>query len=456
MSVLAVGLSHRTAELRTLERVTVPQDEVPKALHELQNAQDVSEVMLVSTCNRVEIYAVVESFHGGLSGVSSVLARMAGVDVASLYDSMYVHYAGAAAEHLFSVACGLDSMVVGETQILGQVRAAYAAAREAGTVGSTLHDLIQSTLRAGKRVHSETELGALGASVVSEALEAAVDGTGALAGRSAVIIGAGSMGALAAAQLREYGIADVTVANRSVDNATRLVSSFTEHGIPSRAVGLGELPDILAGADLVVCCTGAQDTVLTADVLPERTREDGLVICDLGLPRDVEPAVGDVAGVRLVDLETVRHQVDEHSVRAHTEHAAEIVRAEVREYLAGQRSAAVTPTVTALRRQASEVVDAELLRLDRRLPGMDEQTRDEVTRTVRRVVDKLLHAPTVRVKQLASEGTESSTDYAGALRELFGLDPATPATLSRPSRPLGEHDRAEQDGTADPEGGSAR
>src|SRR5690606_22866527 len=190
MSVLAVGLSHRTAELTMLERVAVTATELPKLLHELQQAPDITEVMVLSTCNRTEVYAVVETFHGGLTAVSEALARKADVPAPTLYESMYVHYSGAAVEHVFSVASGLDSMVVGETQILGQVRAAYATAREAGTVGSTLHGLVQHTLRVGKRVHSETELGSLGASVVSEALAAAGD----LRGRTALVVGAGSEG----------------------------------------------------------------------------------------------------------------------------------------------------------------------------------------------------------------------------------------------------------------------
>lgn len=210
MSVLAVGLSHRSAELNTLERVAVPATDVTKVLHELQQAEHVSEAILVSTCNRIEVYAVVETFHGGLNDVSDVLARQAGMEPADLYDSLYVHYAGAAIEHLFSVTSGLDSMVVGETQILGQIRSSYATARDAGTVGRTLHELIQTTLRVGKRVHSETGLDKLGASVVSEALAAAGD----IAGKHALIVGAGSMGALTASQLRKSGIGEITIANR--------------------------------------------------------------------------------------------------------------------------------------------------------------------------------------------------------------------------------------------------
>lgn len=441
MSVLAVGLSHRTADLQTLERVAVTAAELPKRLHELQQAADISEVMLLSTCNRTEVYAVVETFHGGLTAVSELLAREAGIQPAQLYDNLYVHYAGAAVEHVFSVASGLDSMVVGETQILGQVRTSYAAAREAGTVGSTLHGLVQSTLRVGKRVHTETGLGALGASVVSEALAAAGD----LTGRSALVVGAGSMGSLAAAQLAKAGVARIRVANRTKQAATRLASTLTELGIDAQAVGLPQLAAALADADVAVCCTGAKDVVVATKHV--RPRSKPLVICDLGMPRDVDPHVDELADVRIVDLETVRKQLDRaggSTTAKDVAQASGIVLDEVRKFLAAQRSAEVTPTVTALRAQAAEVVDAELLRLERRVPSLDADEREEVARTVRRVVDKLLHAPTVRVKQLAAG--HDRTDYAEALRELFGLDPAAPAAVSRPAEPgttgsaMGEQD----------------
>jgi glutamyl-tRNA reductase len=433
MSVLAVGLSHRSAEMATLERAAVPPGELDKILHQLQQAPDINEVMLVSTCNRIEVYAVVESFHGGLNDVSEVLSAQAGMEPAELYDSLYVHYAGAAVEHMFSVASGLDSMVVGETQILGQVRGAYADARQAGTVGRTLHELIQTTLRVGKRVHNETGLDALGASVVSQSLAEASE----IQGKHALIVGAGSMGALSASQLRKAGIGRITVVNRTESNATRLAESVTAQGVPSQARPMDELTAAIAEADVVVACTGSQTVVLTPEhILPRESRP--LVICDLGLPHDVDKGVAALDDVRLVDLETVRRRMDEvaagtggTSTTKQTAKANGIVLDEVREYLAGQRSAEVTPTVTALRRRAAEVVDAELLRLDNRLPDLDGAVREEVGRTVRRVVDKLLHAPTVRVKQLAAETAD--TDYANALRELFCLDPQAPAVVASPS-----------------------
>lgn len=435
MSVLAVGLSHRTAELTMLERVAVTATELPKLLHELQQAPDITEVMVLSTCNRTEVYAVVETFHGGLTAVSEALARKADVPVPTLYESLYVHYSGAAVEHVFSVASGLDSMVVGETQILGQVRAAYATAREAGTVGSTLHGLVQRTLRVGKRVHSETELGSLGASVVSEALAAAGD----LRGRTALVVGAGSMGALAASQLAKAGVRRIVVANRTFATAERLVQNITSTGLDAAAIELVDVPQALLDADVAVSCTGAKGVMIAPEHV--HPREKNLVICDLGMPRDVDTAVERVPGVRIVDLETVRERMDRaggSSTAKHTAQASGIVLDEVRDYLAEQRTAAVTPTVTALRAQAAEVVDAELLRLDRRLPDLDANTREEVARTVRRVVDKLLHTPTVRVKQLAAGGVR--TDYAEALRELFGLNPEAPAVVSRP----GDRDRAQK------------
>jgi glutamyl-tRNA reductase len=424
MSVLAVGISHRSADVRVLERATVPTGDVAKILDELLRCENVTEAALVTTCNRVEVYTVVEAFHGGLAEVVGVLGRHSGLDVVELYDHLYVHYAAAAAEHLFQVAAGLDSMVVGEAQILGQVRTAYNTARAAGTVGRTLHELIQRALRVGKRVHAETGLDAAGGSVVSEALADADATLGGLAGRSALIVGAGSMGGLAAAALRRAGIGEIVVANRTEQTGARLAALQVEHGTPARAVGLTGLADHLGAADVVVSCTGATDIVIDSAMVAGRARP--LVICDLGLPRDVAADVADLPGLTIVDLESLQHRLAEAPSGLDTARAAAIVAEEISGYLATQRSAEVTPTVTALRRRAAEVVDAELLRLDSRL-NLDEPVRAEVAHAVRRVVDKLLHTPTVRVKELASG--PNGAEYAEALRELFQLDPAAPAAI---------------------------
>lgn len=429
MNVLAVGMSHRTASVRDLERACVAPADLTKVLDEITHCPDVTEAVLLSTCNRVEVYAVVETFHGGLADVTGVLTRHAGVD---LGQSLYVHYAAAAVEHLFSVASGLDSMVVGEPQILGQLRTAYSAADAAGAVGRSLHDLVQQALRVGKRVHAETDIDHVAASVVGVAVADADMVLGGLAGRRALVVGAGSMGGLAAAALRRSGIGEVVIANRTPANGARLAARIAEEGVRASATGLTDLAARIADADVVVACTGATEVVVSAGLvragIADRVRP--LVVCDLGLPRDVDADVADLPGVTMVDLDTLGRRLAGTPAGRHAGRAGEILADEVRAYLAAQRSAAVTPTVTALRRRAAEVVNAELLRLDSRLPDLDENVRGELAKTVRRVVDKLLHTPTVRVKQLASD--PGGAGYADALRELFALDPQAPARLSAP------------------------
>jgi glutamyl-tRNA reductase len=324
--------------------------------------------------------------------------------------------------------------VIGEAQILGQLRAAYAAADAAGTVGRALHELSQQALRVGKRVHARTGIDAAGASVVSEALAAAAEALGGrtgLAGLRAAVVGAGAMGALAAAHLRRAEAAEVVVLNRSVERAERLAENTRRTGTPARAASLDALVDELAVAEVAVVCTGAVGTVVSLDTVAAALAARGgrpLVLCDLGLPRDVDPAVAALPGVTVVDLVSLQRRLASSAPREAVARAQELVADEAQAYLAAQRSAEVTPTVTALRRRAFEVVDAELLRLDSRLPDLPDDVRDELTRTVRRVVDKLLHTPTVQIKRLA-EGPDGA-GYAAAVRELFGLDPQTPAAVA--------------------------
>jgi glutamyl-tRNA reductase len=415
VSLLVVGLSHRTAPVSVLERAAVPVDDLRKTLDELHRAETISEVLLLSTCNRVEAYADAARFHPAVAEITSVLARHAGLAVSDLSEHLYVHFAEAAAEHIFSVASGLDSMVVGESQILGQLRSAYALGTDVGSVGSVLHDLTQSALRVGKRVHSDTGIDRAGASIVSVALDQAEAVLGSLDGRRAVIVGAGSMGALAGATLRRRGLTDVVIANRSVAPAARLART-----LDGRAAALPAVPGEIADADLLVSCTGATGLVVEADDLGSRA-DRPLVVLDLALPRDVDPIVRERPGITYVDLEALRSRgamVSDEEVRS----ATAIVADELRGYLAEQQRLAVAPTVTALRARANQVIDGELARLDGRLPGLDNDVRREVTDAVRRAVEKVLHAPTVRVKELAS--TPGGDQYAAALRELFDLDQA--------------------------------
>ena len=438
MSVLLFGVSHRSAPVSVLEQLSTDEADQTKIVEELLRSSLVTEAMVLATCNRVEIYAVVEAFHGGLSVIGSVLSEHSGMSLGDLTKYAYVRYAEAAVEHLFAVASGLDSAVLGEHQVLGQVRRSYASAEANQTVGRTLHELAQRALSVGKRVHSETGIDAAGASVVSVALDMADRRLSGLAGRAAAVIGAGSMGSLAAAHLTRAGIGRVHVVNRSLPRAERLVENLRAQGVDAKAFPFDHIQAVLADAEVVVTCTGAVRPVVSlADVhrgLAHGQDPKQLVICDLGMPRDVDPAVAGLPGVFVVDMDRILREPASRAAVDDAEAARAIVAAEVGNYLAGQRMAEVTPTVTALRQRAADVVEAELLRLDNRLPGLEVAQRDEVARTVRRVVDKLLHAPTVRVKQLAS--APGGDSYAEALRELFELDPQAVDAVAGGELPL--------------------
>ncbi len=445
MSVLLFGVSHRSAPVSVLEQLCTDEADQGKIVDQVLESPLVTEAIVLSTCNRVEIYAVVDAFHGGLSAIGQVLSEHCGIPLNDLTKYAYVRYAEAAVEHLFAVASGLDSAVIGEQQVLGQVRRAYASAEANHTVGRTLHELSQRALSVGKRVHSETGIDAAGASVVSVALDMAEKKLGSLAGCNAVVIGAGSMGALATKQLARAGVERVAVMNRSLPRARRLADNACELGMSAVAHSLDDIAAVLADADVVVSCTGAVRPVVSlADVhralssreQPGAARGPGrpLMICDLGMPRDADPAVAGLPGVCLIDMERIQREPSARAAASDAEAARTIVAAEVAGYLAGQRMAEVTPTVTALRQRAANVVESELLRLDNRLPGLHSVHRDEVAKTVRRVVDKLLHAPTVRVKQLAS--TPGGDSYAEALRELFELDQQAVDALAAAELPL--------------------
>ncbi|MGB3371593.1 MAG: glutamyl-tRNA reductase [Rhodococcus sp. (in: high G+C Gram-positive bacteria)] len=435
MSVLLVGISHRSAPVAVLERVAITDTDRPKLTDKLMASGSISEVMVVSTCNRVEIYAVVDAFHGALTAVGEVLGEHSGLEIADLTKHAYVRYSEAAVEHLFAVASGLDSMVIGEQQILGQIRSAYAASDGQQASGRVMHELAQQALRVGKRVHSETGIDAAGSSVVSVALDRAAElFDGSLAGRKAVVLGAGAMGGLAVAHLGRAGIAELTVVNRTRERADHLAENAVSNGITATTVALEDLADAVAEADILLTCTGAVGAVVSiADAhlaLARRGSDRPLVICDLGLPRDVEPAVSGLPGITVFDMASLQRDPAAGAAANDASAAREIVSSELSGYLAGQRLAEVTPTVTALRQRAAEVVEGELLRLESRLPGLDSPQRDEVARTVRRVVDKLLHSPTVRVKQLAS--TPGGDSYAAALRELFELSPGSVDAVATP------------------------
>jgi glutamyl-tRNA reductase len=425
MSVLVVGISHRSAPVSLLERVTVGVGDA-EVLQELRTSGPVGEAVVLATCNRVEVYADTDGFHAGVDGVSDLLSRLSGVPLDELSRHLYVHWEAQAVLHLFTVAAGLDSMVIGESQILGQLRRAYATARGDDTAGRVLHELFQRALRAGKRAHAETGIDEAGRSLVTVGLEHAAEAVGEVTGSEALVIGAGSMAALAGSTLRRQGAARIVVANRTLEHARRLATSLDGDGI-----ALDDVEDALVRADLVVSCTGATGIVLDASTVERAMKQrDGrpIALLDLALPRDIDVSVRDLAGVTLIDLAGLQEVLDSSETGVEVDAARAIVTEEVGTFLAWQLASRVAPTVIALRSRADEVVTAEMGRLEARLPDLDERSRAELEATVRRVVDKLLHTPTVRVKELthAPEGLS----YADALRELFGLDRAAPAAVA--------------------------
>ncbi|MEV5762649.1 glutamyl-tRNA reductase [Streptomyces tendae] len=573
MSLLVVGLSHRSAPVSVLERASLNAGAQLKLLQDTVAAEPAAEAAVLATCNRIELYADVDKFHAGVAELSTLLAQHSGVGLEELTPYLYVHYEDRAVHHLFSVACGLDSMVVGEGQILGQIKDSLARAQDLHTAGRLLNDLFQQALRVGKRAHSETGIDRAGQSLVTfglEQLSAGADVQQWARGKRALVIGAGSMSSLAAATLARAGVAEIVVANRTFERAERLARILSEGDdtdVLARAVPMDSVPGELTRADVAVSCTGATGLVLTADAvvasvqgrtgapaledaagadtavretavreagetpLPgagsaadencpldlssvpsgfsvmgeaavagmdaatleqhgawaaggtavDRTREAGrsgpeadteligalaatatrvgriperrrpepvvevprpepvLFLLDLAMPRDVDAAVHRLAGVRLVDIESLADASADAPMAADVDMVRRIVADEVTAFGAAQRAAHITPTVVALRSMAADVVAGEIARLEGRLPGLDDKHRAEITQTVKRVVDKLLHAPTVRVKQLAAE--PGGAGYADALRTLFDLDQETVASVSRAENSTTEKNR---------------
>jgi glutamyl-tRNA reductase len=446
-AVLLVGLSFRSAPVPVLEKTSVSAGELADLERDLLDGQCVTEALVLSTCNRMEFYVATTAFHPALDHVVETVAAHSGMTAGELEPYLYVRYADAAAEHMLNVASGLDSMVVGEQQVIGQLRSAYQSASDTGTVGATLHDLTQRALRTGKRVHSETDVDGAGSSMVSFSLDHALAelGTATMEGRRALVVGAGAMASLASTYLGRAGVDHVTVANRTLSRAENLADHARQAGTPADAVDLAGMPAVLPTVDLVVSATGAVGTVLGTDAVADaqRDRPHRMVLVDLSMPRDIEDAVVDAtdaatgADVRLLNIEQLTALAGD---GARDETAAHrIVETELAEYLEQVRVQSVVPTVKALRQRASEVVDDELGQLIRRTPGMADSDRAEVTRTVRRVVDKLLHTPTVQVKKLSSEG--GAVNYAEALALLFNLPSGSSAAVSR-SLEVGEAGKA--------------
>ena len=428
MSLLVLGLSHHGAPIGLLEAAALDPTARGRLEASIGGAEPVVEAVVVSTCNRTEVYAEGLTFHGALTDVSDALAAATGVPLADLQPHLYVHYEDRGIAHAFSVAAGLDSMAVGEAQILGQLREALTRAQRRGHVGPALNTLLQQALRVGKRVHTETGIDDVSRSLVGAGLGMADDAVGPVAGAHVLVIGAGGMGALAATTVSQAGAASVTVVNRGLARAERLAERVGGSARP-----WAERAEALAGADIVISSTGATGVVVTSDdvagALAERDGRPQLYV-DLALPHDIDLSVADLDGATRIGLAELGDALSSAGDVPQVREARDIVTGEVAAFLTERSSEAVAPTVAALRSRAQSVVDDEMARLERRTPDLTDAHRAEVQRTVHRIVEKLLHAPTVRVKEMAQNGQGGS--YAKALSELFDLDPREVSVVSTP------------------------
>ena len=426
MSVLVVGISHNSAPVSLLERVAPEAETLPKLVQAVAAGEHVTEATVIATCNRVEVYADVDRFHGSVEELSRLLVERSGKSTETMLPHLYVHYDDGAVSHLFQVAAGLDSMAIGEGQILGQTREALRLGQELGTVGPSLNVLFQQALRVGKRSRAETDIDSAAPTLVGAALDRAARHGVEVRGSRVAVVGAGSMAGLATATVSRRGAAEIVVVNRTAERAERLADEYD-----GRAAALADLPDVLAAVDVVMACAGAAGLLISRDMV-EAARTDArpLVFLDLALPHDVDPAVTELEGVSRLDLADLAEELESSDAGREVAEVRRIVTEEVAAFLAARRSASVTPTVAALRSMATSVVEAEMERLDHRLPNLTAAERDEVLRAVRRVADKLLHEPTVRVKELANEA--GAVSYAAALAELFALDPEAVDAMTRP------------------------
>jgi glutamyl-tRNA reductase len=420
VSVVVIGLNHRTAPVELLERMAVSDERLSKALHDLCGREHISEALVLSTCNRTEVYAVAERFHGAYSDIRHFLAELSYLPPEDFADHLYVHYDSAAAAHLLSVTSGLDSAVLGESEVQGQVKQAWERARGERAVGPVLNLLVRHALEAGKRARTETGIGRHVASVSQAAVAMAGDRLDGLAGKTVLVVGAGEMGEGMAVALAGAGVGEVLVANRTADRAQGLADR-----VGGRAVSLVDLPAQVAEVDLLLTSTGAPTPLIEhADVAPIMAgRPDRpLLVVDIALPRDVDPAVVEIDGVTLLGMDDLRAfaELGVAERRREVARVELVLNQELERYLGATSAREVAPMIVALRQRAEEVRAAEIERLRPRLGDLDPRQAELVEAATRGLVAKLLHQPTVVLKDAA--GSPRGDRLVAALRELFEIE----------------------------------
>jgi len=440
--LLALGVSHKTAPLELRERLALPEGRAAGVLRELRAHDAVQEAVAISTCNRTELYFVTSDAVGAENEALGVLSRQAEIRPTELLGHVYSLRDGEAVRHLFEVASGLDSMIVGEAEVQGQVKRAYELALVEGVTGPVSNRLFRDALGAGKRVRTETAIGRSRVSVSSVAVELAEATLGELTDRRVLIIGAGETGELTARALHERGVETVFVANRRYDRAIGLAQRFDGH-----AVRFEELPAQLAAADIVVSSTGSPHTLVGREEMETvmQLRENRpLLLIDIAVPRDIEPAVRTLPGATLYDMDDLQRQVARNlSVReAESSSARSLVEEEAQRYENWLATLEVVPTIAALRERGDSIVDQVLRENDSRWESLSEADRDRLRVMARAIVSRLLHEPTVRLKAV-TEG-DSGYAYLQAVRELFGIDSTQLDDPLAEVRSLADHRRSKR------------
>jgi len=417
MSVVVIGVNHRSGPLSVLERLTIAPDAIAKVILGLSARDNLREVAVLSTCNRTEVYAVAERFHGAYADIRDFLCELGSLPADELHPYLYSQHDEAAARHLFEVAAGLDSAVLGESEILGQVRAAWQVGREEGGVRSTLDLLFRQALRVGKRARAETGIGRGTASISHAAVEMVSDRLGSLQERRVLVVGAGEMGVGVATALARAGAGSIVVCNRTVARGAALAEQ-----VGGTAIGLDHLRDALAGSDVVVACTASGDSVVTlADVEATQPREVPMLVVDIAVPRSVARSVAGLDGVTVLDLDDLRDWADRGlALRVvEADRVREIVGEELERFSMELTARQAAPLVAQLHARAEELRTGELARFDTRLAALDDDQRETVEALTRTIVAKLLHGPSVRLRHEA--GTPQGERNAAAVSDLFDL-----------------------------------
>jgi len=419
--LLTLGISHKTAPLELRERLSLTEGRAVGALHELTGVEGIHEAAAISTCNRTELYLIVSDPVEAESTALGVLTRQAEIRPTELLGHLYSLRAGDAARHLFRVTAGLDSMIVGEAEIQGQVKRAYELALVENATGPILNRLFRGALSAGGRVREETAIGERGVSVPSVAVELARRAFGELAEKRVLVIGAGETAELVAKALVSRGAAGVFVANRHYDRAIGLAQRFG-----GQAVRFEDLPEQLQAADIVVSATNSPHHIVERDGLEHvmSGREGRLLLVDIAVPRDVEPECREIAGVGLHDIDDVQAIVGRNAGDRESEakRAEPIIAAELDRFERWLASLSVVPTISALRARGAEVVERVLTENEGRWQSLGEADRERLEAMAKAIASRLLHEPTLRMKR--SAGEEEAYLYVSALRELFGLEAA--------------------------------